>query len=395
MKKICMLIFACSLACTALAQNPDSIAQAQYKLAQTQYETQRIRHEKETRTAIAEARIVMKDVHKEVSEAFAELRKEFRKNHEGEWSALRAQASEQFQNLQDEVYAIWYEDTIVPLTESPAQPTVKEERKVGAFSRIDVSGAFVIELKKGAKYELVLECQEKYLPYIKNQVDDGELKLYLDTKTMPRPHRIDGPLRAYITTPELQAVELSGACKLTTDDAFTSRRFSIDLSGASSLTGLSVQAQEGMIETSGASNVRMNVQFDRASIDLSGVSSSTLTGDIKQLDIELSGASKLDYSGQGDELSCDLSGTSRLVVKGSAAKMRIESSGASSIDAATYKVQTARVVASGGSRISIFATESINPTLSGASKLSVVGQPQIINSSLSSGASIQYIGQTK
>jgi|GEM_PF-202795 Protein of unknown function (DUF2807). len=369
MKKIFLLSIACCLSFAALAQNADSLARnaerAQYEAARAQYETARTQHQKEMRAAMAEARLVMKDVHKEVQQAFAELRQEFQENFEGDWLALNARVS-------------------------TSQPTVKDERKVGTFTRLDISSAFVVELKKGPKHELVIECQEKYLPYIKTEVRAGELNIYIDSKVLPKLRSIEGPLRAYITMPELQSVELSGACRLTTRDAFSSDKFSADLSGASSIKGLSIKAKEGMIETSGASSVQMNVSFDRATIDISGVSSSTLTGDIKKLSIELSGASKIEYSGQSEQVACDLSGTSRLILKGSATILHCEASGASSMDASTFKVQTAHIDASGGSRLSVSATESIQPSLSGASRLNVIGQPQITNRSLSSGASIHF-----
>ena len=386
MKKFFLLSLACCLSFAALAQNPDSLAR---------------QHQKEMRAAMAEARLVMKDVHKEVQQAFAVLRQEFQKNFEGDWLALNAQASESLQSLNEELHELslnlsqkgqtLYKEALVQFSEaSTAQPTVKEERKVGAFTRLDISSAFVVELKKGPKHELVIECQEKYLPYIKTEVRAGELNIYIDSKVLPKLRSIEGPLRAYITMPELQSVELSGACRLTTQDAFSSDKFSVDLSGASSIKGLSIKAKEGMIETSGASSVQMNVSFDRATIDLSGVSSSTLTGDIKKLGIELSGASKIEYSGQSEQVACDLSGTSRLILKGSATTLHCEASGASSMDASAFKVQTAHIDASGGSRLSVSATESIQPSLSGASRLNVIGQPQITNRSLSSGASIHF-----
>ena len=391
MKKTCMFILACCISLSSFAQDTTNRKQIQ----------------KEVNQALSEAHALMNEKMREIRQTTAELRQSHRElftNHSAELAARIAEAFEGWQDIDWANISHELSTNSVVVSggvafrtskSSASVETTKEARKVGSFSRLDISSSFAVELKKGAKHELVVECQEKYLPYIKSEVRDGELNLYIDTKGLPKLRNIEGPLRAYITMPELQSVELSGACRLTTEDAFTSNKFSVDLSGASSLKGLKVQAQEGMIETSGASSVQMDVQFDRATIDLSGVSSSIIAGNIKQLRVELSGASKLDYSGQSDEVSCDLSGTSRLIVKGSASKMRIESSGASSIDAAGYKVQTAKVAASGGSRISIFATESISPTLSGASKLSVVGQPQITNRSLSSGASIHYVNQTK
>ena len=268
-----------------------------------------------------------------------------------------------------------------------AQNLTKETRNVSAFTGIDASNAFSIELKKGATQSVVIECEAQYLPHIKTEVRNGVLKIYYNNPA--RFSRNNSPFRAYITmNKELDYVDLSGACSLKTTDLFTPSRFKADLSGASKVNGLRIDAGDANIDISGASTITMEVRFDRAAIDLSGASKSNINGTIKQAIIDVSGASKVNHHITSDRVKIEASGASNISLEGEANQVKASLSGAASLSAEKFIVKEMDISISGAGRANVYVTGVLRPNLSSGSKLNYQGFPQISNLKVSSGASI-------
>ena len=115
---------------------------------------------------------------------------------------------------------------------------------------------------------------------------------------------------AVISTPYLNGVDLSGACKINVDGIETNT-FSIDMSGACNGTFAGTT--------------------EKLDIDLSGATKLN-SADLKATDVtvDVSGASKCSvYS--SESLSVDASGASNIVIYGDPPKVETDISGASSI----------------------------------------------------------------
>ena len=246
--------------------------------------------------------------------------------------------------------------------------TVKETRNVSDFTGLDVSGVFTVELKKGPVSSVVIEAEARYMEYIFTEVGSGVLRLY--TK-FPNRLRIDNKstLKAYITISELNSLELSGVSSLTTTDLFTPSRFRLELSGVSSVSGLRIQTDDAYLEASGTSKFNLSGTIRQAKIDLSGVSQSNCNLKSEQVDI-------------------DISGTSKLVMQGEANKVTMDISGVSSVSADSFTIQKLDFSASGASKASVYVSESLSIRLSGASSLNYKGKPELIESRISSGSSV-------
>ena len=267
-----------------------------------------------------------------------------------------------------------------------AQNLASETRNVSSFTGLDASSAFTIELKKGSTQSVVIECEPQYLPYVKTEVKNGILRLYFSSPTRLR--RVNIKFNAYITVPDLHFLDLSGACTLTTSDLFTPARFKADLSGASKVNGLRIHTKDADFDVSGASNLQMEVQCDRASFDFSGASKSTIKGVITQCSLEISGASKANWNIQADQITLEASGASNVTMEGEAKQARVSLSGATTLSAEKFILKEMRISASGASKAGIYVTESLSPTLSSSSTLNYQGSPQIGDLKVSSGASI-------
>jgi len=181
---------------------------------------------------------------------------------------------------------------------------------VGEFSKVNVSGAFVVRFRKGDQYKVVADGSEEDLDEVEVDVD-GETANVSMKKTGMFDWKNRKRIGLTITVPAIDKLELSGASK-------------------ANLAG-----------------------FDR----------------YDNLEISMSGACRTVFDGIVQDLSVDLSGASNLVLRGKATKLDIELSGASKIEAESMQVSTATVDASGASHVSLGNVTNLNSNASGASKV--------------------------
>ncbi|MCK5456216.1 MAG: DUF2807 domain-containing protein [Melioribacteraceae bacterium] len=182
---------------------------------------------------------------------------------------------------------------------------IEKEFSVDEFSKVDASHAFVVEVTVGDETSVKIETDENLMKYVEVYVKNNTLYLNVENNV-----NIQGKMKAIISTPSLNRVDLSGACKIEVV-GIESNKFSIDMSGACKGT------------FSGSTK--------KLDIDLSGATKLN-TADLKAVDVtvDVSGASKCSvYS--SESLSADASGASKIVIYGDPPKVKTDLSGASSI----------------------------------------------------------------
>jgi len=219
-----------------------------------------------------------------------------------------------------------------------------ENRSVSDFTGIDASGAFEITVVKGNSEALTIEANDNVMPYVRSEVKNGVLRLYLEGKV---PRRVNKTVKATVVMRDLDKVSLSGACKITANDLFTPKNFEGNCSGSSNMT-INVNTGHLSIKTSGSSNLQIKA---------------IVNGDTK---INVSGSSKINLVGSSKNLTIDLSG-------------------ASNLKAEDFNVGTATIKSSGSCNVTVNVAETLNVNSAGASTVNYKGSPAItVNSSGSS-----------
>lgn len=228
-----------------------------------------------------------------------------------------------------------------------------ETRQVSGFTGIQASGAFKITLNKSATESLVIEADEDLLPYVRSEVENGVLKLYLDNK---KKTKTIITLNATIGVKELKKVKLSGACKLIAKDRFET-------------------AADFIIGLSGASRLDMSIKAKQLDLGVNGASSAELKVETKECSAGLSGASKLQLDLNASKAVFEVSGASKLQVGGSAERAKFETSGASNVKAADLAVEAAVVECSGVSAVEVNVSDRLEVECSGSSAVRYKGRP--------------------
>lgn len=95
--------------------------------------------------------------------------------------------------------------------------------------------------------------------------------------------------------------------------------------------------------------------------------------------LEISGASKIEMTNvKNDSLTVDSSGASKIKIEGITKNLTVDSSGASTINAENLKSENAFIDSSGASKINVFASNTLEADLSGASNVVYSGSPKNI-----------------
>jgi len=229
----------------------------------------------------------------------------------------------------------------------------RESRPVSNFTGIDASSLFEITVTKGNTESLEIEAGDNVLPYVRSEVHDGVLHLFLDENYQLE--SIFG-LKAFIVMKNLDNVSLSGACKLTASDTFTSDKFKADCSGISNMT-VNVNTGQLSVETSGGCNIAINAN---------------VTGDAK---LNASGISKLWGELKASNVVFTSSGGCSFEFTGSASSFKMDVSGTSTVKAENFTVKNAVIVSSGASQVTVNVTDRLKVNSSGATSVYYKGSP--------------------
>jgi len=165
-----------------------------------------------------------------------------------------------------------------------------QKRQIGAFTAIHTEGAFNIEVVCQKDLSLEVEGDDNILPLVSTEVSGGTLNL-ISSKS----YSVNSPITIRITTPDLAALHITGAGKITIT-GIKNDKFEVDLDGAPSIN-VAGNTKLLNIDAKGAGNVDAhNLQAARGVIDSKGVCKVDVAV-ADQLDVTVSGPSTVTYKG--------------------------------------------------------------------------------------------------
>ena len=224
---------------------------------------------------------------------------------------------------------------------------VTKDLDITGFDAIEAQSTFQVEVTQGETYSVSVTADDNVWERLEVGKRGDTLRLGLQQPRMI--NRVT--LRAKITMPALEAVEVSGASRV------TARGFG------------EKEAESFRLRVSGASRFSGDIQAGDA-------------------DLEISGASRYEGEVRAHSVDLALSGASRADVSGSVARLHLDVSGASTADMPDLTADGAEVRLSGASRAELNVTSDLDYELSGASTLTYAGRPRVGHSEVSGGSSV-------
>jgi len=192
------------------------------------------------------------------------------------------------------------------------------------FTKVEIGSSFRFEVVQSDSYDVSITAPETLFSLVQVSKDGDTLRVF-QTGGMP-------PMGTHvkIMMPDLVAAKLSGSVKGSIKGFSSSHDFNLDVSGASNVS-VSIVAGDATLKVSGASKVQLDGSAKDIAVDVSGASTFNLSGfAVNDAKIVVSGASNAAINVMG-RLDADLSGASKLSYIGEPTMGDISTSGASTI----------------------------------------------------------------
>jgi hypothetical protein len=200
-----------------------------------------------------------------------------------------------------------------------------QEFNFSDFTRVEAGSAFQVEIAQSDTFSVSITADDSLFNHIQVSKEGETLRIGLK-RAIPSFRT----LRAEITMPELYGLKLSGATRGTVQGFSSSHDFILDLSGASKVSG-DITAGDADFNVSGASTVQLQGSASDLAIAASGASRAELDNfPVDNADVTLSGASRATVNLDG-RLDADLSGASKLSYIGEPTMGDINTSGGSTL----------------------------------------------------------------
>jgi len=226
---------------------------------------------------------------------------------------------------------------------------VTRDIEVTAFTGIRISGSHSVKFSYADEVSLTVIMQENLFDHLLIDVENGEL--YVRSRRSFITTAVNRP-RLYIAAPSLTAIRLSGSTEIVSSDVIQADNFSIRTSGSASITLMLEIAQVLELETSGSSDIDLDVQAERINIQSSGSSKFALNGSANVIDWHTSGAAR--------------------------------------IDAFELQTKTATVRVSGSANVDVAVVHALTVNISGSGRVRYIGTPHVTQSVSGSGSVSRY-----
>ena len=271
--------------------------------------------------------------------------------------------------------ALFAENTAAASSTAAAKENyITKDYNFQGFTKLDVGGRFDVILTKSSSYKVKITVPAEAENLVAVRVEEGTLKIGWNRNFTERWQKKldDMTFTAEISMPVLSELEMAGATTFESEDKFTleNGEFSLDISGASHVKCLKINARELDAEVSGASQCDLYGSFGKAEIEVSGAGNGSFEITADDLDLDISGAATCDVEGKFGNVIADVSGASNANLTGSAERLSADVSAASKLRAKSLETKDVTVEATGASTCIVNATRSMTvEDASGASNI--------------------------
>jgi len=226
-----------------------------------------------------------------------------------------------------------------------------EIRNVGKFTGIEASAGVKVNFTQSSNQKVLVETDPGMLQYIVTKVENGNLKIFIDSKGKNRLNI--KKILVSVDAPHLQTIRTSSGASFATLNTIQETAFDVSASSGSNLNAeLKAGATVNLEATSGAS---MKINADTTNLIFNGNSGSSS------------------------------------VIVGKAEKANFIMSSAASCNAQNTTVKNVEVSATSGSSVKVNASKSLDSQTSSGASVRYAGNPKDIKTDNSSGGSTKAI----
>ncbi len=260
-----------------------------------------------------------------------------------------------------------------------AQNKLTKEYKFGKITSIEASSVYDIEVTQGNSGTVKVVYDELFKDRLMVNYINGKLNLEVASTKMRNNNRNIEGIKVYLQMPTIENLDLSGASSLKAMGSFKTDELDVELSGASSISGLVISGNDLSLDCSGASTLNLKGDFKTIEAEISGASEIVLNSNSTVFEGEFSGASTVKVYGDHKNTDVVCSGASNLTLEGKTDYIKSVTTGASNLKAQEFTALNGYAQVSGASNAKVRCTGDLKIMVGRASKLTYYGNPNIIN----------------
>jgi len=202
---------------------------------------------------------------------------------------------------------------------------VTEQRKVGNFSRINISGGFQVHLKQDSSNTVSITADDNLLKYVHLEADGDELHIYYKRNLCA-----SGEMVLNIGVRNLESLKGSGSVAFISDGKINTKDLNIKLSG-SGRVDMDLTAANVFTEANGACEINLKGQATMHKVEMNGNGNiHAFDFVVGKYDIHTAGASDCEINVL-NELDVHSTGASDVKYKGNPATVNSSKLGAGTV----------------------------------------------------------------
>ena len=259
------------------------------------------------------------------------------------------------------------------------------EHELTSFSAVDISGAFQASLTYDKGYAAKITIDDALEPYVVCYVKGKTLFIGLDEKAIPKETKkqfkgrnsTSPTYRVVIYAPEITSVTLADEASFSFPRTVEVDDFTLSLSGAAQVQGLSVISKSAHIEAVKKSNLIMNVKCDVLDFSTDGNAKTRVDYTASSVQFNCAGSSDAVLNGEcGGTFAVNAAGSAKAQVSGKADVLQVGGKGNAKINASALPVKEARLSIAGIS-VSVQADDVLELDLSKGAEVTYSRDPKI------------------
>lgn len=277
----------------------------------------------------------------------------------------------------------------------------KEWIKLDFFKgeRIDglvLSHAFDVEVTQGTNTGVTVEIDSRYREYLLCELNNGRLRLgYSDQLSKNRElNTISYRAKATVTVNSLDELSLAGSVHAACKGEFTGNALTVRSAGSGLINGLSYGTTGDIsIALSGSGRIAMTIRgAEDVEVNRSGSGHIELDfkGPITSLSTKGSGSGVVRMKGvAAKKVFAELSGSGSVDLDGKTQSLKARGSGSGRVSAENLMASKVSAILSGSGRISVWATEELDASVSGSGNVVYKGSPALLNKTTSGSGKVK------
>jgi len=261
------------------------------------------------------------------------------------------------------------------LTGSVVFAQKQEKRNVTDFSAIQVSQSIQLDFTYGGTKSVEVQVQdEKDMQYVKTEVKNGVLQVFIDTPKGLFNYRM-GSVQVQVSNPTLTGAYVSSSARLNVNNKVVAKQFDVKTSSSGRFTSEVIQTDNLTLAASSSS--RLEGKFEVA----------------HKTAIDVSSSAKIDINLKGNIVDVDGSSSGKIEIEGTAKEVEAKVSSSAKIDGKTFKIVSLTGKASSSGLMSFHVTDQVSGKASSSGKIEVYGSASLTDVTKSSGGKIVKVNE--